>query len=181
MMRMSAKHTAPESFVHITIQLWPKASIMQRLLLLPIFLSRDSANQQLRQCPQWLLPHPFPPWGIYTSLANPYLLLKVKTTFMRMTMILKNFLPFNISGIAPIFKKIPPLDGSVFGAVRCLSLSMLHVPSIMWFGLKEGVLSLVRLPFQPTILHDIRQWGIVDQAKLTPRNGVLRLWMTLLW
>ncbi len=98
-----------------------------------------------------------------------------------MTMILKNFLPFNIFGIAPIFKKIPPLDGSVFGAVMCLSLSMLHVPSIMWFGLKEGVLSLVRLPFQPTILHDIRQSGIVDQAKLTPRKRVLRLWITLLW
>ena len=49
----------------------------------------------------------------------------------RMTMMLKNFLPFNIFGIAPILKKIPPLDGSVFGAVMCLSLSMLHVPSIM--------------------------------------------------
>jgi len=61
-------------------------------------------------------------------------LLKDKKTFIilrRMTMILKNFLPFNIFGIAPILKKIPPLDGSVFGAVMCLSLSMLHVPSIM--------------------------------------------------
>jgi hypothetical protein len=48
-----------------------------------------------------------------------------------MTMMLKNFLPFNIFGIAHILKKIPPLDGSVFGAVMCLSLSMLHVPSIM--------------------------------------------------
>jgi hypothetical protein len=57
-----------------------------------------------------------------------------KKTFLiikRMTMMLKNFLPFNIFGIAPILKKIPPLDGSVYGAVMCLSLSMLHVPSIM--------------------------------------------------
>jgi hypothetical protein len=60
---MSAKHMAPESIAHITIQLWPRASIMQRLVLLPIF-SRDLANQQLRQCPQLLLPHLFPPWGI---------------------------------------------------------------------------------------------------------------------
>jgi hypothetical protein len=57
-----------------------------------------------------------------------------KKTFLiirRMTMMLKNFLPFNIFGISPILKKIPPLDGSVYGAVMCLSLSMLHVPSIM--------------------------------------------------
>jgi hypothetical protein len=56
-----------------------------------------------------------------------------KKTFLitkRMTMMLKNFLPFNIFGIAPILKKTP-LDGSVYGAVMCLSLSMLHVPSIM--------------------------------------------------
>jgi len=46
-------------------------------------------------------------------------------------MMLKNFLPINIFGIAPILKTIPPLDGSVYGAVMCLSLSMLHVPSIM--------------------------------------------------
>jgi hypothetical protein len=48
----------------------------------------------------------------------------------RMNMMLNNFLPFNVFGIAPILKKIP-LDGSVYGAVMCLSLSMLHVPSIM--------------------------------------------------
>ena len=63
MMRMSAKHMATESIAHITIQLCPRASIMQTLVLLPIF-SMDSANQQLRQCPQLLLPHLFPPWGI---------------------------------------------------------------------------------------------------------------------
>jgi hypothetical protein len=50
-----------------------------------------------------------------------------KKTFLiikRMKMMLNNFLPFNVFGIAP-------LDGSVYGAVMCLSLSMLHVPSIM--------------------------------------------------
>jgi len=130
-MRMSAKHMAPESIAHITIQLWPRASIMQRLVLLPIF-SRDSANQQLRQCPQLLLPHLFPPWGILTLLINPYLLMDKKLFLIikRMKMMLNNFLPFNVFGIAPILKKIP-LDGSVYGAVMCLSLSMLHVPSIM--------------------------------------------------
>jgi hypothetical protein len=61
-MRMSAKHMAAESIAHIIIQLWPRASIMQRLVLLPIF-SRDSANQQLRQCPQLLLATSLPPMG----------------------------------------------------------------------------------------------------------------------
>jgi hypothetical protein len=42
----------------------------------------------------------------------------------------EQLLPFNVFGIAPILKKIP-LDGSVYGAMMCLSLSMLHVPSIM--------------------------------------------------
>ena len=40
--------------------------------LLPIY-SRNSANQQSRQCLQWLLPHLFPLWGILTLLANPYI------------------------------------------------------------------------------------------------------------
>ena len=56
-----------------------------------------------------------------------------KKTFLiikRMKMMLNNFLPFNVFGIVPILKKIP-LDGSVYGAVMCLSLSMLHVPSII--------------------------------------------------
>jgi hypothetical protein len=48
----------------------------------------------------------------------------------RMKMTMNNFLPFNVFGIAPILKKIS-LDGSVYGAVMFLSLSMLHVAIIM--------------------------------------------------
>jgi hypothetical protein len=60
-------------------------------------------------------------------------------------------------GIAPLLKeRIPPMDGSVFGTGMCLSQSMLHVPSFMYLGFEEGVLSLVRLPFQPIIWPDIK-------------------------
>jgi hypothetical protein len=72
-------------------------------------------------------------------------------------MMLKNSPPLNIFGIVPLLKeRIPPMDGGVFGAGMCLSLSMLHMRSFMYLGLEEGVLSLVRLPFQPTIWPDIK-------------------------
>jgi hypothetical protein len=39
--------------------------------------------------------------------------------------------PLTLIWDCPYLEKKPPLDGSVYGAVMCLSLSMLHVPSIM--------------------------------------------------
>jgi hypothetical protein len=74
----------------------------------PSNLLQGFSHQQLRQCPQLLLPHLFPPWGIYTLLINPYLLMDKKLFLIikRMKMIMmNNFLPFNVFGIAPILKK----------------------------------------------------------------------------
>jgi hypothetical protein len=66
-----------------------------------------------------------PPMGNIKLLANPYLLMDKKTFLIikRMTMtMLKNFLPFNIFGIAPILKKNHPTGW------KCLWCSDVFVP-----------------------------------------------------
>ena len=52
-------------------------------------------------------------------------------------MMLNNFLPFNIFGIAPILKK-NPLDGSVYGAVMCFhaTRALYHVIRFKGGGIK---------------------------------------------
>jgi hypothetical protein len=95
--------------------------------------------------------------GTSTLLLNLMTKILTETSLPFKRMMLKNSPPLNIFGIAPLLKeRIPPMNGSVFGAGMCLSPSMLHVRSFMYLVLEEGVLSLVRLPFQPTIWPDIK-------------------------
>ena len=95
-MRMSAKHMATESIAHITIQFCPRASIMQTLVLLPIF-SMDSANQQLSQIETM---------STITTATSLLPMGNINITDQSLpadgqevNMMLNNFLPFNVLGL----------------------------------------------------------------------------------
>jgi hypothetical protein len=93
---MSAKHMATESIAHITIQFCPRASIMQTLVLLPIF-SMDSANQQLSQIETM---------STITTATSLLPMGNINITDQSLpadgqevNMMLNNFLPFNVLGL----------------------------------------------------------------------------------